>query len=127
MELFSDVNIDEVTFSPDGKKVTLSFVDMHEGEPIGIIQCLSVLLFNYQNIFDDGEGFAAYVGEVTCSRIESKNISSFLSNMNFKFSGADGNVYTPNIQNLFALHVEGGEVILDIVCEVVEKDNVAII
>ncbi|MGI9278036.1 MAG: hypothetical protein ACR2PX_00140 [Endozoicomonas sp.] len=85
MELFSNVNIDEVIFSSDGKRVTLKFIDMNEGEPAGVIQCSSVLSFNYQNTFDDNDGFAAYVGEVTCLRVDPENISSFLSKMNFKF------------------------------------------
>ncbi len=121
MILFEDVNLDELKISPDGKDIFLKFIDMNAGFPVGVIKCSSVYSLNYQNIFDLDDGFSCYIGEVVCQRIEQNEFSSILKKISFSFSLNDQSFYMPKRKELFVLHAEGGEVVIDIVCASFEK------
>jgi len=126
MPILSDVNLDEVLFSPDGRDLTLKFVDMDTGTEKTIIKCQSVYLFNFSNTFEKDDGVACYVGEVTCEKISNSVRDEWLSKRNFGFSNMDGSIYSPTDKDLYNFHVEGGEIVIDIACERVKKDGILI-
>ena len=111
MILLSDVNLDEVFLGKDGKTLKLSFIDMHEGRAIGILKCLSIYSLNYQNCFDEDDSLVAYVGEVTCKKVDEERASKYLKDSGYSFSCDE-----TFKRELFVVCVEGGEVMLKVVC-----------
>jgi len=124
--MLEDVSLDSMAFSANGKDVVLEFLDLYQGNSIGVIRCLSVCSFDYKNIFDNDDGFACYIEKVSCTRIEKANTESFLNGINFGFTASDGHVYRPGSENLWLLHVEGGEALIKIVCKTIEKNGIPI-
>jgi len=118
--LFEDVNLAQIDISRDGMNITLTFVDMHGGNLCGKLECVSVFAFNYHNNFlpDGNDGFACYVFEVTLQEIPKGDIESYLKKMNYGF-----NSFTLSYDYCNLLHIEGGDVIIDVLCHkvVVEK------
>lgn len=126
MQLLSDINLDEVIFSPNGKDLTFKFVNMTDGALINIIKCKSIFIFTYNNTFEDDDGFACYVGEVTCERISHSNLKKWLTEKRFSFYDVDKSIYVPTTRDLFNLHIEGGQIVIDLACEAIEKDGVMV-
>lgn len=120
MQRFSDVNLDQVIISQDGKSVEMKFCDMSVGKDIGSIKCSHVFIFKYQNTFEDDDGFACYIGEVVCEKLIEKRALEVLSRLGYGFYGSDSALYKPSVDSLFHLQLVGGEVMLDIVCGAVD-------
>ncbi|WP_139281595.1 hypothetical protein [Vibrio aerogenes] len=120
MNLLSNVNLDGINFHPDGRTIELEFIDMDEGDSVGTIKCTQVFICHYQNTFEYDDGFACYVGEVECHEIISEDIVSLLEKHNYGFTGNSGGIYKPVEDSLFKLHLESGEILLDVICGDVE-------
>lgn len=126
MNILEDVSLDSMVFSADGKDVVFEFLELYQGNTIGVIKCLSVCSLDYQNIFDNDDGFACYIGEVYCTQVKRADTETFLNSINFGFTAPDGHVYRPDSENLWLLHIEGGEAVIKIVCKAIEKNGVPI-
>ncbi|WP_340680132.1 hypothetical protein [Paraglaciecola sp.] len=116
MNILRDVNLDEISFSKDGRSVELYFIDMHEGKRVGILNCLSVYSFKYQNCFEDDDSLAAYIGEVNYEKIKSKEL---LKNLNYNFHDSEQLVENEPL----LINIEGGELVLEIICRAAEFNN----
>lgn len=107
MNIFSDVNLDQISFSMNGRDLVFIFLNMTDGAQICEIKCASVYLFRYDNSFkNDDDGFACYVGEVSCHRIP----RSYLKSWNYER-------YEPSEDDLFHFYIEGGEISISLACE----------
>ena len=116
MALFTDVNLDKLVFSSDGKSIDIYLIDMYEGASIGTLRCSSVFLCNYQNSFVDDDCLACYVGEVEYTKLDNSSENEFLKKLGYGFYNKDGGLYRPESNELFHIHIEGSEVMLDIIC-----------
>ncbi|MFA0789278.1 hypothetical protein ACCI51_01900 [Microbulbifer echini] len=119
----SDVNLDSVKFSVDGRDICLSFLDMYELQPLADIQCKSVSMFNMQNTFEEDEGFACYIGEVNCETVDRESLGSWLKENKFGFSGGNGKTYLPGEGDLKILSLYSGEITIEILCKDVISTN----
>jgi hypothetical protein len=64
--LLSDVNLSALSFSNDGRVLTIDFLNMTDGSPCAHLIASGVVVFNYHNTFvSDEDALPAYVGEVT--------------------------------------------------------------
>ena len=113
MNILSDVNLDEISFSKDGKSIELYFIDMNEGEGIGTLKCIGVLSFKYQNYFEDDDSLAAYIGEVNYEKIKS---TKRLKSLNYNYH--DGELQMEG--GLTLINIEGGELVLEVICREAE-------
>jgi hypothetical protein len=125
--IFENVNLANLDIADDGKKVVLDFLDMtsNNWESIGKIRCNNVFLLNYQNSFlpDMDDGFACYVGEVTLQRIKKNEYDKFIFNHRFGSIESGGNYIDFPYEEANLLHLESGDVIIDIMCENLEIDK----
>jgi len=121
MKLLTDINLDEIVFSSDGKNITFKFIEIYKGNPSDIIKCSSVYAFHYENIFDDDEGLPVYVCEVRYTKRLKKDLSSSFKKTNLSING---NAINPNEEELFLLDIEGGDVIIEVICKSVKKTSI---
>lgn len=63
--IFTDKNLDRISFSADGREVFFDFIDMFKGNNFANVCCSKVSSFEYLN-YQEEEGLPCYVGEVTC-------------------------------------------------------------
>lgn len=123
MILLSNINLDGISFNNLGRGVEFSFIDMDKGEPLTNLQCNAVYLFNYHNSFSDDEGFACYIAEVTYEFIPADLASKILMKYNFSFINLDGSTLVPTKKDLINLHIESGDIVVDIICEEIFQDG----
>lgn len=121
--LLEDVNFDELVIGRDGKTLVLKFIDMNEGNPVSALKCSSVFMLNYQNTFEVDDGLACYVGEVGYSHVAENEVSEWLRRNNFSFSTSVIGGKNLNDSGLIWLHIEGGEVIVDVACQGLEHNG----
>ncbi len=115
--LLKDVNLAKVDFSGTGRGLELEFIDMDQGCHLAYLRLVGIVLFHYQNSFeDDDEAFPTYIGEVTSSPIESHNAASMLAATGYGFCDPNGKLLVPN-ESHSLIHIEGGDVSLSIVCK----------
>jgi hypothetical protein len=115
--LLQDVNLALIEISQDGRNITLDFVNMADGGAHAKLEAQAVVLFNYQNAFEAGEdALPAFVAEVTCEEFDNHGRSSQLMKLGYGFLGRGVETYVPKLNNCFVIHVEGGEVSLDLLC-----------
>ncbi|MDO6528191.1 hypothetical protein Q4519_21225 [Motilimonas sp. 1_MG-2023] len=114
--IYSDVNLDSIKLLPDGRTIELIFLDMYKGLEIGKITCANVYSFCYQNTFEENEGLACYIGEVGYEVIKPDEYATFLELNNYSFLGRGGSTYEPKEAELYKLHLESGDVMLDVIC-----------
>jgi hypothetical protein len=116
IQLFKDVNLSDINIQNYGRDVLLKFCDMQDGEICGSIHLKNVYILNYHNIFEDkDDGLACYIGEVTIAELQGEEASSKLNVLGFQFEGCDGLTYLPQSSTLFFLHLEGGELAIDLI------------
>ena len=115
MRIMDDVNLDRVIVETNGKACRLEFIDMREGVRAGVIECRDVILMNYHNIMD-AEGFATYVGQVDLDELVGDAGRGKLCELGFRFRDAAGRTSTTGSETIQHLHVEGGEVCIDVCC-----------
>ncbi|EEF62124.1 hypothetical protein Cflav_PD6399 [Pedosphaera parvula Ellin514] len=83
---------------------------MTDGQPCARLIANGVILLHYHNIFDSGDGLAAYVGEVTVQELGMDESGLVLSQLGYGFRGSGMERHS------MLIHIEGGEVAVDIVC-----------
>jgi hypothetical protein len=90
---------------------------MTDGRPCAQLTANGVVMLNYHNAFDnDDDALPAYIGEVTCRELGVKEADSVLSGLGYGFIGNGGTIYVPKL-GCFHIHIEGGELAIDMVCE----------
>ncbi|MDR3490884.1 MAG: hypothetical protein P4M12_02430 [Gammaproteobacteria bacterium] len=124
MKILSDINLSNMSFNKLGRGVEFKFLDMQKGEPISNIQCNAVYLFNYHNTFSEDDGFACYIVEIECTLIPHDSVNKWLANNNFGFMDMNGGVYVPSKKDLIHLHIESGDIVIDLACEEIIKDGI---
>lgn len=123
MKILSDVNLYSIEFSPNGRNIFFNFSDLTSNIKNVTIECGSVYLFNYHNTFSDNEGFASYVGEVTCNRVNKIDAKKLLTENNFRFKDKTGAIFVPENELVF-MSIEGGEISIDLVCELIKLNDI---
>jgi len=115
MNLLSDVNLDAIHFSTDGKNITLSFLDMYELKPFMDIQCRNSYVFSFQNKFEEDDGFACYIGEVNCEELPRDRLPEWLNSS----SGLSSISNEKNLsgKKLKTLNLYSSEITINILCE----------
>ncbi len=115
MRIMNDVNLDKILVNREGKAVRLEFINMQDGGLVGFIECEDVLLFNYHNVMD-AEGLAIYVGHVDVDELVGDAARTTLAKLGFGFRDSLGRTGTTESGVIQHLHVEGGEVSIDLCC-----------
>jgi hypothetical protein len=115
--VLSDVNLSECNFSARNLTASLEFLNMTDGAPIATCICHRTVLFHSHTLPDIS--FSVYVGEVDIAEIELKSeAESLLENLKYGWAVSSyANEWRPGESKLFHIHIEGGDVIVDIVCE----------
>lgn len=114
--VLEDANLDRIEISRDGKSVILTFLDMLEGKTNLTVKCDGVVILDYQNAFFADDGFAVYVGHVNVDQVSQEQAKSSLTQLRYQFhSDEDSN--WPYMGPCFLVHVEGGEVLLRVLCQ----------
>ena len=115
--ILQDVNLSNVQMSTDGRTISIGFIDMFDGKCLGHLSLESVLVFRYFNAFESSEdSFPAYVGKVICRELVPDEITAELVNLGYRFIAGDGQIFIPSGKSLFLIHIEGGEVSIEIIC-----------
>ncbi len=115
MRIMDDVNLDKIVIDKSGKACRLEFINLRDGAPVGVIECMDVILINYHNVMDF-EGLATYVGQVDLDELGGDLGRAKLCDLGFKFRDSLGHTGTTNSGTVRHLHVEGGEVCIDLCC-----------
>lgn len=114
--ILADVNLSTLSFSDNGRILTVEFLNMADGSPCAQLTAIGVVAFNFHNTFDDDDdALPAYVGEVTCQDLEAQEAASLLSRLGYGFLGRGVTPYAPKSARLH-MHLEGGEVTIDVIC-----------
>jgi hypothetical protein len=114
--LLSDVNLSALSFSNDGRVLTIDFLNMTDGNPCAQLIASGVVVFNYHNTFgSDEDALPAYVGEVTCRELREQDKDAALSRLGYGFLGRGVVTFVPEAGR-FQIHVEGGELGIDLIC-----------
>ena len=116
IDLIKDINISSVTFSIDGKDIIFEFLDMFNGKLAFSLKCKQVYVFNYCNNFDDDEGFACYVGEISVVKLSKNNIENQLINLGYNFIDLDGRTVIPESNDFCSINIIGGELLISVIC-----------
>ena len=109
--LFSDQNLDSVSFEKCGTSLKLEFINMYDGDKSYVVKCYGVRILNYQNNFEEDEGLACYVGEVTSETVFGKTYKDKIGfDLVFDGSSNENSEY-------ILLRVLGGDVHITVLCE----------
>lgn len=116
INLINDTNISSVKFSIDGKNIIFEFLDMIIGKPILLLECKQIYVFNYCNNFDEDEGLACYVGEVSVERFAKDNIEKQFIKSGYNFTDFSGRICIPEANNFCGINIVGGELSINVIC-----------
>jgi hypothetical protein len=115
--LLRDVNLSEIYIYPDGTKITIKFLSMFDGHAVATLTTYDVIVFNYHNAFDcSADALPTHVGEVTCRSIAQEQVHICLAALAYKFAIADDYSQSTLMNGAILIHIEGGEVAIDILC-----------
>jgi len=123
--ILEDVNLSEISISKDGRNIVFQFSELYKDDRCAEVICSSVYVFNYHNIFEDEyDGLPCYVGEVDYGEVHGLNLCQKLTELNFGFvvekdptdPNSGSKTYLPPNNKAYFLHIEGGQVDIDIVC-----------
>ena len=124
-KILEDVNLSNISISKDGKEILFQFNRLQNDAARVEVVCSSVYVFNFHNVFEDEyDGLPCYVGEVRYGRICGSDLCRKLKELNFGFRVEEDPVepnskkrmYIPGDRKAYFLHMEGGEVDIDIIC-----------
>ena len=74
-----------------------------------------VVALNYHNTFEKDDALPTYVGEVTCRVIQGEELECILLRLGYGFLAQGVTTFIPKAQ-CFHIHVEGGELTVDLIC-----------
>lgn len=118
-QLFSNINLDKISFSRNGVSITLDFLDMYEGLPFASFICEPVISFHYENMFERGDELPCYIGEIWLKKIPNEEINNYLTNNKYRFVSDS---FANGFGDLYSLSLIGGEIVIHIICsDVMEK------
>ena len=114
--IIENINLGSFKVSLNGRNFEFELLDMSLGDYYGTLKCENVYYFEYQNIFENDDGFACYLCEIYSFNLEHSVAVSQLKEKNFRFSNQNHEIFIPdyNIQNVV---LESGEVFIDLYCE----------
>ena len=95
--------------------VDISFIlgNTSDGEEIAEIQCSKVVLLNMQSTIETK--LPIFVGDVTVEVVTNSKISQSLRSNNYGFFYEDGNSLSSDIDTIYMIRIEGGEIDVKIV------------
>ena len=117
LRLRRDGNLSDIFIYPDGTRLAINFLSSFDGGAVSRLTVYGVIAFNFHNTFDcPADALPTYVGEVTCRPIAQEQIHSCLGSLAYGFTFKGD--YRPNTLASTAnlIHIEGGEVAIDILC-----------
>ena|GEM_PF-5582338 len=122
--ILKDVSLKGIEFRSHKTSVKMSFIDMYEGKPCAEILCESVLVFNYHDSSYPDE-MPLYVGEVNHTILTRGQLRKKLDEFSFGFSvppdpvnlSVPGPVYVPEWEEAHHIHLEGGEILIHVLCK----------
>lgn len=115
LQLLADVNLAKMEFSDDGRILTLSFLNMADGHLCARLLARKVIAFNYHNVFtEDDDALPAYIAEVTWRELRRNEGAAILRRLGYGFLAKGVETFTP--ESCFQIHVEGGEIVVDVIC-----------
>jgi hypothetical protein len=114
--IIENINLGSFKVSLNGKDFEFELLDMNFGKHYGTLKCKNVYYFEYQNTFEDDDGFACYLCEIYSFNLENSVAVSQLKEKNFRFLNQNNEICIPgsNVQNVV---LESGEVFIDLYCE----------
>ena len=116
-ERLEDMSLERIILGEDGKSLEFILVDTLDSKKVTRIKCKAIMSFNYRVIFeDDNDGFPVYVGEVNWEKVSGNDIIRVLHDVDFPFYRPNGGVYCPNIETIYVMDIEGGEICVDLIC-----------
>jgi hypothetical protein len=114
--ILADVNLSTLSFSDNGRNLTMEFINMNDGNPCAQMTASGIVAFQYQNTFEnDDDAFPVYVGEVTWQEFGAKEAAAILSQLGYGFFVRGATLFIPK-SGRFHIHVEGGAVMVDLIC-----------
>jgi hypothetical protein len=113
-QLLNDVNLANIAFGKDGQEITLSFLSMTDGGEVATLRCSGLLVLKYQTVLFP---LPLYVGEVNHEEFTNMQIAELLRGFDYSFFDQSGNTFDPHLERLHNVHIEGGEVYIQIVCK----------
>ena len=113
-QLFCDVNLAEIAFARDGLELTLTFLSMDNGSEVGRLRCSGLLAVKYHTVLS---ALPLYVGEVNHDEFDSSQATEALKRLDYSFVNGSGSVLIPRLDRLHYVHIEGGEVYMEIICK----------
>ena len=116
INLISDANISSIKFSVDGKNIDFEFLDMAIGKPIFLLKCKQVYIFNYYNNFDEDEGLACYVGEVSVEQFEKDSVEEQFVKSGYNFIDLSSRICIPKVNSFSGINIVGGELSINVIC-----------
>ena len=117
MNLLENMALDGIKFSPDGKNLTCDFINTYDGEKVASLLCRNTFYFEYQNGFEEYDGFAAFIHEVCSEELSKKQTISRLKERKYSFvESQGGDISLPN-QEYYHIYFQSNEVIIDIFCD----------
>ncbi len=111
--LLHDTNLSEIAFTSNGPALVLSFLSMYDGREELRLNCRGLLIVKYHSI---SSPLPLYVGEVIHEEISAEDTKLRLAHSGYGFTNQDGTVLTLRSERLHFVHLEGGEIDIDIVC-----------
>ena len=114
--IIENINLGSFKVSLNGRDFEFELLDMSLGDYYGTLKCENVYYFEYQNIFENDEGFACYLCEIYSYNLENSEAVSQLKEKKYMFLNQDQNISIPStyIQRVV---LESGEMLIDLYCE----------
>lgn len=119
--LLNDTNLSEVAFGSNGQSLVLTFLNMRDGDEEARLGCSGLLIVKYQSTCSS---LPLYVGDVI-DEIVGEDSMQRLGQMGYGFMNRDGTTLSSPSERLHFVHLEGGEIDIDIVCSEIEFNCVA--
>jgi hypothetical protein len=116
-DLLQDSNLSEVAFGSNGQELFLTFLSMEDGREVARLRCHGLLVVKYHSV---SSPLPLYVGEVTHEKIDVQNSTLRLASLDYGFTNQDSRSLHPNSEGIHFVHIEGGELDIDIACADVE-------
>lgn len=113
-QLLCDVNLAEITFGDGGQTLALTFLNMNDGSTVGILRCDGLLVVKYHTVLSS---LPLYVGEVNHDEVGNSQGLELLKRSDYSFLDESGTILNPRLDRLHYVHIEGGEVYIEIVCK----------
>lgn len=116
-DLFTDVNLSQIDFGSNSGELSLQFLNMSDGSPIGTLSCEGVVTFAYHDYADSG--LPVYVGRVFVEEISGQEALNVIGTFGYQ---VEQHSELLRRMSLYHVRIEGG-LMVHIVCQRVSLDT----